>query len=79
MGSPQSSGSVVTLGHSFRSSTIVSNAGTQVRVWIEQWAMSLDCVDLDLADPLEEIDPDEHAGALESGPRNPAELEHMHR
>jgi hypothetical protein len=55
-----------------------SDVGTQVRAWIEQWAMSLDDVDLDLPEPLEEIDPDEHAGALESGPRNPAELEHMH-
>jgi chromosome segregation ATPase len=54
------------------------DAGTQVREWIEQWEMSLDDVDLDLPEPLEEIDPDEHAGALESGPSNPAEFEHMH-
>jgi hypothetical protein len=39
--------------------------------------MSLDGVDLELPEPLEEIDPDEHAGALESGPGRPVEFEHM--
>ena len=38
-----------------------------IRMWIEQWEMSLDDVDLDLPEPLEEIDPDGHAGGLESG------------
>ena len=40
--------------------------------------MSLDDVDLELPEPLEEIDPDEHAGALESAPGRPVELEHTH-
>ena len=40
--------------------------------------MSLDDVELDLPEPLEEIDPEEHAGALESGPGTPAELEPAH-
>src|SRR3954449_6650376 len=53
-----------------------SDNGIQVRMWIEQWEMSLDDVDLDLPEPLEEIDPDEHAGALESGSAAPVELEH---
>jgi chromosome segregation ATPase len=52
-----------------------SDAGTQIRMWIEQWEMSLDDVELDLPEPLEEIDPEEHAGVLESGPGTPAELE----
>jgi hypothetical protein len=55
-----------------------SDNGMQVRTWIEQWEMSLDDIDLELPEPLEEIDPDEHAGALESGPGRPVELEHMH-
>ena len=42
-----------------------SDAGIQVRRWIEQWERSLDDVDLDLPEPLTEIDPDEHAGAIE--------------
>lgn len=37
----------------------------QVRSWIEQWEMSLDDVDLDLPEPLPEVDPDAPAaGAL---------------
>jgi hypothetical protein len=52
-----------------------SDTGTQVREWIEQWEMSLDDVDLDLPEPLEEIDPEEHPLTLESGPGTPAELE----
>jgi chromosome segregation ATPase len=55
-----------------------SDAGTQIRAWIEGWEMSLDDVELDLPEPLEEIDSDEHAGALESGPDRPAELEQIH-
>ena len=55
-----------------------SDNGIQVRTWIEQWEMSLDDVDLELPEPLEEIDPDEHAGQLEDGPARPRELEHMH-
>jgi hypothetical protein len=55
-----------------------SDAGTQIRSWIEQWEMSLDDVELDLPEPLEEIDPEEHASALESGPGSAAELERIH-
>lgn len=53
--------------------------GIRIRTWIEQWEMSFDEVDLDLPEPLEEIDPHGHAGALESGPATPVELEHTHR
>ena len=45
--------------------------GMQVRDWIEQWEMSLDDVDLELPEPLEEIDPGEHAGAIEDAPGKP--------
>jgi chromosome segregation ATPase len=55
-----------------------SEAGIQVRTWIEQWEASLDDVDLDLPEPLEEIDPEEHARDLEGGPYKPAELEQIH-
>jgi hypothetical protein len=55
-----------------------SDSGIQVRAWIEQWEMSLDDIDLDLPEPLEEIDPDEHASALESASGRPAELEPAH-
>jgi hypothetical protein len=56
-----------------------SDNGIQVRTWIEEWEMSLDDVDLDLPEPLEEIDPDEHADQLEAGPASPVEQEQMHR
>jgi hypothetical protein len=46
--------------------------GIQIRTWIEQWEMSLDDVELDLPEPLEEIDPDDHAGAIESAAETPA-------
>jgi multidrug efflux pump subunit AcrA (membrane-fusion protein) len=55
-----------------------SDQGIQVRLWIEQWEMSLDDVDLDLPEQLEEIDPDEHAGQLEGGVATPTELEPTH-
>ena len=55
-----------------------SDSGIQVRTWIEQWEISLDDIDLDLPEPLEEIDPDEHASALESASGRPAELESTH-
>ena len=55
-----------------------SDTGIQVRSWIEQWEMSLDDVDLELPELLEEIDPEKHAAALESGPGRPAELEQAH-
>ena len=38
--------------------------------------MSLDDIDLGLPEPLEEIDPDEHAGVIEDAPGGPDELEH---
>jgi hypothetical protein len=56
-----------------------SDAGTRIRTWIEQWEMSLDDVDLDLPEPLEEIDADEHASILEGGPGKPEELEYAHQ
>jgi hypothetical protein len=49
-----------------------SDKGVQVRTWIEQWEMSLEDVDLDLPEPLTEIDPDEQAGAIESASPAPA-------
>jgi chromosome segregation ATPase len=55
-----------------------SDAGIRIRLWIEQWEISLDDVELELAEPLEEIDPEEHAGQLEAAVGKPAELEHVH-
>jgi hypothetical protein len=52
-----------------------SEAGTQVRNWIEHWEMTLDEVDLDLPEPLEELDPETHAGEIEDAPATPTELE----
>jgi cell division septum initiation protein DivIVA len=46
--------------------------GVQVRIWIELWEMSLEDVDLDLPDPLTEIDPDEQASAIEGATPAPA-------
>jgi hypothetical protein len=50
-----------------------SDKGIEVRTWIEQWEMSLDDVDLELPEPLIEIDPDEQAGVIESAARAPAD------
>ena|ERR1700722_4416949 len=50
-----------------------SDKGIEVRSWIEQWEMSLDDVDLELPEPLTEIDPDEQAGEIEAAPPNPTE------
>jgi hypothetical protein len=50
--------------------------GQQVRQWIEQWEMSLDDIDLDLPEPLEEIDPEDHARELEDATVGPVELGH---
>jgi hypothetical protein len=52
-----------------------SENGTQVRHWLEQWEMSLDDVQLEIPEPLEEIDPEGHAGEIEDGPQSSAELE----
>jgi hypothetical protein len=54
-----------------------SEKGIQVRTWIEQWEMSLDDIELDLPEPLEEIDPDEHADELEDACGSPLEVEHV--
>jgi chromosome segregation ATPase len=55
-----------------------SDAGIRIRLWIEQWEISLDDVELEVAEPLEEIDPEEYAGQLEAAVGKPAELEHVH-
>jgi hypothetical protein len=39
-----------------------SDKGIQVRSWVERWEVSLHDVDLELPEPLTEIDPDDHAG-----------------
>jgi hypothetical protein len=49
-----------------------SDRGIQVRSWIEQWEVSLDDVDLELPEPLQEVAPDEQAGALEGAPPSPS-------
>jgi hypothetical protein len=51
--------------------------GQQVREWFERWEVSLDDVDLDLPQPLEEIDPEDHASEIEDAPGSPIELEPM--
>jgi hypothetical protein len=48
-----------------------SDKGIEVRSWIEQWEMSLDDIDLELPEPLPEIDPDEQAGQIEAAPQTP--------
>jgi hypothetical protein len=50
-----------------------SDKGIQVRLWIEQWEVSLDAIDLELPEPLQEVTPDEQAGALEDAPPSPTE------
>ena len=54
-----------------------SDNGIQIRTWIEQWEMSLDDIELDLPEPLEEVDPEDHAGVIEDAPSSPMELEPM--
>jgi hypothetical protein len=53
-----------------------SDKGIEVRTWIEQWEMSLDDIELELPEALEEIDPEGHAGVLEDAAARPVELEH---
>ena len=48
-----------------------SDKGVQVRTWIEEWEMSLDEIDLELPEPLTEIDPDEHASEIEDASPHP--------
>jgi hypothetical protein len=50
-----------------------NDTGIQARNWIEQWEMSPDDVDLELSEPLTEIDPDEHAGAIEGASPAPTD------
>ena len=49
--------------------------GTRVRSWIDEWEMTLDDLDLDLPEPLEELDLDLHAGEIEDAPATPEELD----
>jgi len=44
-----------------------------VRIWIEQWEVSLDDIDLEVPEPLTEIDPEEHALEIEDAPLAPTE------
>jgi hypothetical protein len=48
-----------------------SDKGIQVRGWIEQWEMSLDDVDLELPEPLQDVDAEEPAGALTDASSSP--------
>ena len=48
-----------------------SDQGIQVRSWIEQWEVSLDDIDLEVPEPLTEIDPEEHALEIEDAPSAP--------
>jgi vacuolar-type H+-ATPase subunit H len=48
--------------------------GQLVREWFERWEVSLDDVDLDLPEPLEEMNPEEHAAEIEGGPASLIEL-----
>jgi hypothetical protein len=50
-----------------------SDKGIQVRSWIEQWELNLDDIDLEMPEPLTEIDPDERALEIEDAPPNPTE------
>ena len=50
-----------------------SDKGIQVRSWIEQWEVSLDDIDLDVPEPLTEIDPDQQALEIEGPPQVPTE------
>jgi hypothetical protein len=50
-----------------------SDEGIQVRSWIEQWEVSLDDIDLDVPEPLTEIDPDQQALEIEGPPPDPTE------
>jgi cell division septum initiation protein DivIVA len=48
-----------------------SDTGIKVRSWIERWEVSLDDVDLEVPDPLAEIDPEEHAFEIEGASASP--------
>jgi hypothetical protein len=49
------------------------NTGITVRSWIEQWELSLDDIDLEVPEPLTEVDPEEHAFEIEGAPAGPTE------
>jgi hypothetical protein len=51
-----------------------SDKGVRARDWIERWQIDLDDVDLELPEPLDELDPEEHAGEIEDAPRSLMEL-----
>jgi cell division septum initiation protein DivIVA len=48
-----------------------SDKGIRVRSWIERWEVSLDDIDLEVPEPLAEIDPEEHAFEIEGAPVGP--------
>jgi cell division septum initiation protein DivIVA len=48
-----------------------SDKGIKLRIWIEQWEVSLDDIDLDVPEPLTEIEPEEHALEIEDAPPSP--------
>ena len=50
-----------------------SDKGIRVRSWIEQWEVSLDDIDLEVPEPLTEIDPDEQALEIEGAPQGPTD------
>ena len=52
-----------------------SETGILVRSWIDEWEMNLDELDLALPEPLEELDPNLHAGAIQNAPSTPRELD----
>lgn len=51
--------------------------GQPVREWFERWEMSLDEISLDLPEPLQEIEPDEHASEIEDAPATLVDLGHV--
>lgn len=50
-----------------------SDEGIKVRSWIEQWEVNLDDIDLEVPEPLTEIDPDEQALEIEDAPPGPTD------
>jgi hypothetical protein len=50
-----------------------SDTGIRVRSWIEQWEVSLDDIDLDLPEPLTEIDIEQQASEIEGPSSGPSE------
>jgi cell division septum initiation protein DivIVA len=50
-----------------------SDKGIEVRSWIERWEVTLDDIDLEVPEPLAEIDPEEHAFEIAGAPASPTE------